>query len=636
MARLALAFHGRGRLQVDWVSLFPPTFKDRPNGLRPDLARHLADLKPAFARYPGGCYVEGLSWESAPDWRTMVCPPEERPGQWGYWQYRSTDGFGYHEFLQFCEDIGAAPLYVAFCGMTVHPENNMPLDRIGPVIQQALDAIEYANGPVTSRWGAVRARMGHPAPFNLRLIEIGNEHPPAIYGDYYVRFREAIKAKHPDVTVIMSMYWSGLNHAAIERAGDANIDMVDEHAYRDAGWIRQNFDYFDRYPRKGWTVYVGEYASHRGGGDWTCALGDSLYLMMGERNGDLVRMASYAPLFVNVNKRDWGVNLIEFDAARSFAHASYYVQKTFAENRPDVNLATECTVFPPPDPETPRLAGRIGLGSWNTEVEFKDLEVTDSNGWTIAAEKFQSLDTWSRPAAGAWTVADGVLRQTDARTAPAKLVLNTVSLTTGTLRVKARRTGGAEGFLVLFNVRDDATFCFANVGGFGNERTVMEYRGESPDGVLRPGLATSGPLENSRWYDVELVVGRDRVELFLDGKKTADATVEDLPALFTQAGYDRRNRRVVLKATHYGRQPVTADIRLDGAADIAGTGRHIVIRSDDPHVDNSLDQPLRIVPEERPLAGCGPRFVVTLPPFSVNVLTVPCEVPSRVAERETR
>ena len=326
-ARLVLSFRGKGDLQVDWVSLFPPTYKNRPNGLRPDLAKYLEDLKPAFIRYPGGCYVEGLSWESAPDWRKMVCPPEQRPGQWGYWQYRSTDGFGYHEFLQFCEDIGSKALYVAPCGMTVHPENNMPLDQIDPVIQQTLDAIEYALGPVGSKWGAARAKMGHPQPFPLRYVEIGNEHPPAVYADYYVRFRQAIHAKYPDITVIMSMFWSGLNPAAISRAGDANIDMVDEHAYSDASWIRTNFDHFDKYPRKNWSIYVGEYASHHGGGDWYGGMGDSLYLMMCERNGDLVKMASYAPLLVNVNKPDWGINLIEFDSARSYAHASYYVQK---------------------------------------------------------------------------------------------------------------------------------------------------------------------------------------------------------------------------------------------------------------------------------------------------------------------
>ncbi len=369
--RLSLIFIGRGALQIDWVSLFPPTFKNRENGLRPELAQYLAELKPDFVRYPGGCYVQGLSWESAPDWRKMVCPPEDRPGNWGYWKYRSTDGFGYHEFLQFCEDVDADAMYVSFAGMTVHPDNNWPLNDIDTIVQQTLDAIEYALGPTDSRWGSVRAKMGHPKPFPLKYVEIGNEHPPAIYGDYYVKFREAIKAKYPEITVIMSMFWSGLNRPAIERAGNENIDMVDEHAYRDADWIRTNFDYFDKYERTPWSIYVGEYASHHSNGDLYAGLGDAVYLMMMERNGDLVKMASYAPLFANVNEKHWGVNLIEFDASRSFAHASYYVQKLFNEYRPDVNVAITSELYPPPDTTKAGMSGKIELGTFFTSAGYK-------------------------------------------------------------------------------------------------------------------------------------------------------------------------------------------------------------------------------------------------------------------------
>lgn len=625
-ARLALAFEGKGDLQVDWVSLFPPTFRNQPNGLRPDLAQYLADLKPSFIRYPGGCYVEGLSWESAPDWRTMVCPPEERPGQWGYWGYRSTDGFGYHEFLEFCEQLGAEPLYVSFCGMTVHPENNMPLDQIQPVIQRTLDAIEYANGPMTSKWGAVRAKMGHPKPFGLKYIEIGNEHPPAIYGDYYVKFREAIKAKYPEMTVIMSMFWSGLNPPAIERAGDANIDMVDEHAYREASWIRQNFEYFDHYPRKNWSIYVGEYASHHGKGDWYGAMGDSLYLMMCERNGDLVKMASYAPLFVNINKSDWGINLIEFDSARSFAHASHQVQKVFAENRPDVNLATKLDVLPKVDPASPRLRGNIGVGSWNTQTEFKDIVVTAADGKVLASDALKSLDGW-KPSGGEWSVKDGVARQNLPHGAPAKLILDGASLTTGTISLKARRTGGSEGFLVFFNVRDDETFSFANIGGFGNTHTTVEGRGQNPDGTLRAGPGSPGAMENDRWYEVTLKIGVDQVDVFIDGKKSADAKVETVPSVFTNAGYDRKHQCIVLKATNYHDQPVSTTVNLANAKLLANSAKHIVISSPDPYIDNDFEQPNRIVPTERALPIQPGGFQVTLPPHSVSVLRIPAAKP---------
>lgn len=622
-ARFVLSLRGQGALQVDWVSLFPPTYKNRPNGLRPDLAQWLEGLKPSFVRYPGGCYVEGLSWESAPDWRTMVCPPEERPGQWGYWKYRSTDGFGYHEFLQFCEDIGADALYVAFAGMTVHPENNWPLDELQPVIQQTLDAIEYALGPADSKWGAVRTRMGHPRPFPLKYVEIGNEHPPALYGDYYRKFRDAIKARHPQMTVIMSMYWSGLNPGAIARAGDDHIDVVDEHSYRGSGWIRTHFDYFDKYPRKPWKVYVGEYAHHHGQGDWSAALDDSVYLMMLERNGDLVTMASYAPLFCNVNSRDWGVNLIEFDAARSFAHASYYVQQAFNANRPEVNLATTVEVAPKPDPTQPLMAGRFGLGAWHTQTEFKELRIHDEQGKLVYSDDFQTLESWDTPGIGAWRAENGVLRQTDPGRSPAMLLLKTPELKTGRVTLKARRVGGSEGFLMFFNASNIDRFLFCNYGAAGNSFSAIQDRGVPEGCAFKGGRSTPGRIENERWYDISLVVNRDRAEMFLDGRRVSDAQMDYLPSFFATAGYDRKGKRVVLKATNYHPQPIRAGIQLDGAESVGSAGQHLVIRAGLPTDENSLATPRRIVPQELPLPNCARSFSVTLPPSSVNVLRIP-------------
>lgn len=635
-ARFTLSFRGAGTLQVAWVSLFPETWQGRPGCLRPDLAQLLADYRPDFIRYPGGCHAQGLSWESAPDWRRMVKPPVERPGMWGYWKYRSTDGFGYHEFLEFCEQLGADAMYVAFCGMTVHPENNMPLDQLGPVIQQTLDAIEYALGPVDSQWGAVRARMGHPEPFPLKYVEIGNEHPPAVYGDYYVKFREAIKARYPQVTVVMSMFWSGLNTAAIERAGDANIDVVDEHAYRPGGWARTNWDYFDGYPPKPWKVYLGEYASHHGNGDWSAAMDDSLFLMMMERNGDRVTMASYAPLLCNVNARQWGVNLIEYDASRSFAHASYYVQKTFNEQRPDVNLASSWSVEPAPDPERPLLAGRVGLGGWNTAVEFRDLRIEGPDGTVLLRDDFADLARWETPGIGRWEAAGGVLRQTDPGPSPAMLLLRDFRLERGRVTVKARRTDGREGFLVFFNAAGPERFLFANCGAAGNTFTAIQDRGTDEGTAFRGGRSTEGPIGNGRWYELSLVVGRDRAELLLDGAPVADCGAEAMPSLFATAGYHRADRAVVVKATNYHPVPVTATIVLDGARTVSPTGRHIVIQGAGLTDENSLDEPRRIVPAERPLERCGPRFEVTLPPWSVNVLRVPAtkQVPGGAAARK--
>lgn len=623
-AHFVLSFRGQGGLQVDWVSLFPPTYKNWPNGLRPDLAKYLADYHPAFIRYPGGCYVEGYSWEQAPDWRRMVCPPEDRPGMWGYWGYRSDDGFGYHEYLQFCEDIGAQACYVTWAGMTAHPDDNVPLEQLGPVIQRTLDAIEYAIGPVTSKWGAVRAKMGHPKPFPLKYVEIGNEHPPAIYGDYYQKFREAIKAKYPQIVVIMSMFWSGLNEAAIVRVGDTNIDMVDEHAYHDGAWIRSHFDYFDHYPRKPWNIYVGEYASQDHSGDWNGALGDSVYLMMLERNGDLVKMASYAPLFANVNDRNWGVNLIEFDASRSFAHASYYVQKVFNDNRPDVNLATTVAVQPTNSNQL-LLAGRFGLGAWNTLNEFKELHIYDENNKLVFSDDFKTLDNWDTPGSGHWQVENGVLKQTDASLAPAMLFLKSFKLEKGRVTLQARRVGGIEGFQMLFGTSRPERGVVCNYGGWGNQKSAFEVL-LPPDIITKVNGDVQGAISNERWYDVSLVLTNDSAEMWLDGKRVSTVKAEVEPAFFATAGYDRKSKLVVVKATSYSSQSVQAEIQLVGVGKVGAVGKHIVISASSQSDENSLDNPTLIVPRELPLTNCAGRFSVELPPYSVNLLRIPATI----------
>jgi alpha-L-arabinofuranosidase len=622
-AQLVISFKGTGDLQIDWVSLFPPTFMDEPQGLRPDLAQFLANLKPDFIRYPGGCYVQGLSWESAPDWRKMVVPQEERPGMWGYWKYRSTDGFGYHEFLKFCEQIGADAMYVAFAGMTVHPDNNWPLENLDTIIRQTLGAIEYAIGPAGSEWGSQRVKMGHPDPFPLKYVEIGNEHYAAVYGDYYVKFREAIKAKYPDITVIMSMYWSGLNRPAIERAGDENIDMVDEHAYRDAQWIRTNFDYFDKYKRTPWKVYVGEYASHHAEGDLLCALSDAAYLMMMENNGDLVKMASYAPLFCNVNDRSWGVNLIEYDASRSFAHTSYYVQQVFNENRPEVSLGTTLAAGRQPDTLKPLLGGRIGLGSWRTQTEFRDLEILDASGNTVFSGNFNNLDQWQSPVEGKWEASGGVLKQNDPDQDAARIFLNAVIPESGEIRVKARRTGGSEGFLVLFNGEKDDRFFFANYGAAGNSFHEVQSWGAPEGYAYKRYSSTRGAIENNRWYNLRIVIRRDRAEMYLDDQLLSSAGLIPLESMFASAGYDSQKDQVVVKVVNYDPAPVETRIELAGAASVGTTGRHILISSGDLNDRNTLENPTRVVPSEHQLTHCSKDFKVTVPGYSVNIFLIP-------------
>ena len=216
-----------GTLWLDEVSLFPKnTWKNRPNGLRPDLAEMLADLKPSFNRFPGGCYVEGNRLANAFRWKNSIGDLAERPGHWNLWGYRSTDGLGYHEYLQMCEDIGAEPLFVINCGMA--HEDSVPNDKLGPWIQDALDAIEYANGPADSHWGSLRAKAGHPAPFKLRYMEIGNENGGPVYEDHYRQFHDAIKAKYPEMILV-----------ANTPVRTRPMDILDEHYYSSPEFFMQ-------------------------------------------------------------------------------------------------------------------------------------------------------------------------------------------------------------------------------------------------------------------------------------------------------------------------------------------------------------------------------------------------------------
>jgi hypothetical protein len=212
------------------------------------------------------------------------------------------------------------------------------------------------------------------------------------------------------------------------------------------------------------------------------------------------------------------VNLIEFDAARSFAHASYYVQKTFNENPPDVNLATTVDLRPKPDPNRPLMAGRFGLGSWHTASEFKELRVYDAQGKLVFSDDFQDLSHWETPGVGRWQAASGVLRQTDLGASPSMLLLKTPELKTGRVTLKARRADGNEGFLIYFNASGIDRFLFCNYGAAGNNFSAIQERGAPEGCTFQGGRSMPGPIDKGRWYEISLVVGRDKAEMFLDGK----------------------------------------------------------------------------------------------------------------------
>ena len=349
-ARLVLAARERGGLALDEISLFPrKTFRGRPNGLRADLAQTVADLKPKFMRFPGGCLVHGNGVPNFYRWKDTIGPVEHRRQQPNLWGYHQTAGLGYFEYFQFCEDIGAKPLPVVPAGVSCQNSGHtggtgqacVALEDMPAYIQDVLDLIEWANGPVASTWGAKRAAAGHPEPFGLKYLGVGNE--DKITDEFERRFRmihDAIKAKHPEIVVVGT---SGPSPAGedFERgwkfANATQVPMVDEHYYQPPQWFWDNLDRYDSYDRAKSQVYLGEYAAHdaRRRSTLRAALAEAAHLTALERNGDVVRFASYAPLLAKRGHTHWSPNLVYFSNTRVFPTLSYEVQKLFSHHAGD-------------------------------------------------------------------------------------------------------------------------------------------------------------------------------------------------------------------------------------------------------------------------------------------------------------
>lgn len=619
-ARLAIELETPGPVWLDMVSLFPArTFRNRPNGLRPDLAQLIADMKPGFIRAPGGCFAEGITIESRPQWKRSLGPIETRPGTYSPWGYWSTDGFGYHEFLQFAEDIGADALWVVNAGVSCSFRSGtyLPDPEWRALIQDTLEAIEYAIGPTTTTWGALRATNGHPAPFPLKYIEIGNEQQGARYGERVAEFQKAIKAKYPQIKVALSSWIAGLDRRAIDAA--PGIEIVDEHAYKALNWAIENYDSFGTYKREGWELYIGEFATNAGvgRGNWMAAINDAAYMMSVEKNTDLVKMASYAPLLENVNHRDWEVNMIHFDSARVFARATYYVQKLFAEHLPSAAVRTSVNYTP--TGEKP-IAGRVGVGTWNTAAEFRDIKV-ERDGRVIYQSDFSNGQAagWApvtgrgQGGRGSWAVADAAYRQTANQIGFSFLEGSEAADTTITLR--ARKISGAEGFLVFGGTIDGRRVQW-NVAGWGNTQSAIQ----ADDAIV--GRVTRGGIETDRWYDLRLEVRGRTVRGYLDGRLLNQATYPRVDTVFAIAGRDDKRRELIIKALNTGPDAAAMTFEVSGAA-VGASGQLITLSSPDPLDENSFESPAKIVPVTSTIAGLGPQFARTLPPYSLSIIRIP-------------
>ncbi|MBR5234668.1 MAG: carbohydrate binding domain-containing protein [Bacteroidaceae bacterium] len=574
-----------GTLYIDMVSLFPPTFKNRANGCRKDLAEMLVALHPKFLRFPGGCFVEGTSQETAYEWKRTIGPLEERPGHYnGNWHYPVTDGMGYHEYLQFAEDLGAEPLYVVNVGIWhggfVHH------DSIGEYIQNALDAIEYANGDKSTKYGRLRIKNGHPKPFDMKYIEIGNENyqPHAHeqsdhYAERYIQFYNAIKARYPEMQIIGNVESWGTDYPTWRN--EHPVDMLDEHYYRSPSWFAGKYHHYDNYDRKGPKIYVGEYAvtSDCGEGNLKAALGEAIYMMGMENNSDVVTMCSYAPVFVNIHDKTWMPDMIRFDAAHSWGSPSYYVQRLFAENVGTTMVASEMTQTRRPRP----TLFSVGLGSWNTEVEYKDVKVTIGDSrFTIDDYKFGK---------GKWAIKNGIINQSTQTTECVAISHEVFNSTSYDLTLKARKKAGDEGFLIIFDYFDEDNFKWFNLGGWGNTLHGIETTMAASKSTTK---TAAGSIEKGRWYDIRIEVRDTQVRAFIDGKLVHDIEIGYPDMLYANAMIDKNSDELVVKVVNFDDIDIPVQMNIKGGDIASATVTQLT--AENGKAENTYDDPAHVVP----------------------------------------
>lgn len=435
-AKLAVWFIGAGNLDLDMVSLFPKnTWKQRPNGLRADLVQLLADMKPGFLRFPGGCIVEGRELSTRYQWKKTVGDVESREMVINRWNtefkhrptpdYFQTFGLGFYEYFLLAEDIGAEPLPILNCGMACqfNSAEVVPMSEIDPFIQDALDLIEFANGSTDTKWGKLRADMGHPKPFNLKLLGVGNEQWGPQYLERLPLFTKAIKEKYPTIKLVNSSgtdpngeRFDYLN----KNLRSMNVDIIDEHYYRAPDWFLQNAHRYDNYDRNGPKIFAGEYAAQSiatvspdNKNNWKCALAEAAFMTGLERNADVVHMASYAPLFAHAEGWQWTPDLIWFDNLRSYGTPNYYVQKLYSIHKgtqvvplveKNETVAGQNGLYASSvlDKNTQELVVKIVNTSDKSQITNILIESTKKVGktgklWVLKSESLESVNSFEDP-----------------------------------------------------------------------------------------------------------------------------------------------------------------------------------------------------------------------------------------------
>jgi len=612
----SLNFLSEGTVRVDHVSLFPEnTYMNRKNGLRADIAEYIADLKPAFIRWPGGCIVEGLTMENRVKWKNTIGLPEERKGEYNLWGYHSTNGMGYHEFLEFCEDLSADGVFVCNAGMSCDGRNGdyYTKSELEPLIQEAMDALEYALGDASTTWGAKRAANGHLEPFNLKYIEIGNENHGDIYAEYYHLFYDRIRAKYPDITIITCLpIHEQLNNIR-------EFDMADPHFYNNPEWFYKNTDYFDKVERKGYEAYVGEFASNMGVGFGTmdAALSEAAFMIGMERNSDLVTMTSYAPLIENSNARSTNVNLIRVKNDAVMGRSSYYVQKIFSNNRPDINLKTDVNLGE--IVKENNAVGYIGFATWDTSVKFSNVKVSIDGEVVYQSDFEKRPDEWEA-SKGNWSFSDGYMIQNSVTAKPAIILLKTKKFRSDKITVEfdALKTRGSEGFALIFGAKDDLNYYQMTLGSYGNTVTIFERIKDGQQITLATSEKHLAIYPNVP-YKTQLNMEGTVWTCNLNGQGRLTYDNKAIQKQYVIAGLDRANNDVIIKVVNAEEETMKTSLVIENA-NTEAIGSLTTLSADNRDDENSFESPRKIYPETRMISVSNNKLQIEFEPLSLNII----------------
>lgn len=682
-----------GAAALDMISLFPAdTYKGRENGLRKDLVEKLEALNPRFLRFPGGCVIEGYDENTAYSWKDSVGvgrdgAPLEFNGKYGDvaarkqgtniwtdlnatedpWPGFMSYGLGFYEFFQLCEDIGASPVPVLnaalYCQMRgMHGEEDE--SAFEGYIRDMLDLVEFAKGDETTVWGKVRVSLGHPAPFDLKYIAIGNENEAEEYFQRYSAFLnafQAAKAENPDLYEGVELIYSagaadainGWNHEAAYAYAKAQLGdsenaadfagAIDEHYYQTPKWFLQNADYYDEnnYRRSvsemtdtvyggGIPVFLGEYAAQSN--TLRAALAEAAYMTGLERNGDIVRMACYAPLFSSGVARHWAPNLIWFNNHVSTGSVNYYAQKLFSNNTGAVLLqsALEGAAV-----EQPILKGRVGVGTWYTEAAFDNLKVVDNaTGKVLLEDKFSFPNfwwNWENANKGNFKIRGGKLVHvgTEMNYSDIGDVAYTGfdgDMTNYTFTVEATKTDGEEGFLIPFAVGDKENNYFWNLGGWQNTVSVLQ---KVEDGVktgqIRKTLSDF-TVETGRTYQLKIEVEGALVRCYVDGEKVIDYdTGNPAEAQAYHVVSKDESGDMIIKLVNVTEEKRTFAVSISNLDISGGFAKVSQLAGESYEDENILGEKETCAIEDFTLPSLSDAFNFTVPPLSVTVIRIPAQ-----------